>query len=248
MTDILISATIKPISNQPKDFVSNSFALQVPPGAPMTPIFTALTRFYDEVTPANASPLSAFMAPSIDREAVDGIRLRAYNLTGRLMGAKKGQPETYIGSPFAEWNHNIMYGANSNVSLPSECAVVLTMRATDWQNQPVEAPDGNDLNPGVDRLRSRYTGRIYLGPLNSAAASTDANGTARVHSNLTAVIISAADRLCEELDAEGASLCVWSRADEALRVLSDVSVDNEFDTQRRRGVKATAKTTASVVL
>lgn len=245
MTDILVTATFRPVSNLTEDYVTNTFAFHSDASIDLTGVFDALVRFYDEPVGAGQA-LVQYMAPSINKEAADGLHLRAYGITGKLMGAKKGQPATYAGSPIAERSHNLLYGALSNNALPPEVAVVMTTRAEDWMDQPVEAADGNDVDPGVDRIRQRYTGRIYFGPLNDSARTTDANGNARVSAGLTTTMLGAADRMQAEAATALGVWSVWSRADEALRPVDEVQVDNDFDTQRRRGVRSTGRTSVTL--
>jgi hypothetical protein len=103
----------------------------------------------------------------------------------------------------------------------------------------------------------RQRGRIYIGPLSIfAAGSDDAGQVARPDPNLLNSIV---DRMATLRDRAGVgSWSVWSRAKDAtvnkdgspnparphsLYVITDVWVDNEFDTQRRRGAKATSRIT-----
>jgi hypothetical protein len=123
----------------------------------------------------------------------------------------------------------------------------MTLRAISWDTQPVEAPDGGDAGGLPDRPRSRYTGRLYLGPLASNVAFTDANGLARPSVESRTLITDALKATHDEYQATGhLGVCVWSRSDAVAREITAVEVDDAFDTQRRRGAAPSVITRVNV--
>ena len=90
--------------------------------------------------------------------------------------------------------------------------------------------------------QARRRGRVYLGPLSTNALTGELIATGM----LTAVA-SAANTLRTAIPAIAADCWwgVWSHAESHLVPIVDGWVDNAPDTQRRRGVKASSRTTFS---
>jgi hypothetical protein len=112
--------------------------------------------------------------------------------------------------------------------LPGEVAVVLSFHSL-LTDVPEEV--------GATRPGARHRGRIYFGPLNTA--SLDAS-TATVEPATNAALRGAALSFMALTTAPWSQ---WSRADAVMRTITGGYVDNAFDTQRRRGIAATARTT-----
>jgi hypothetical protein len=115
-------------------------------------------------------------------------------------------------------------GATPGASpIPSEVALCLSYKA----------------DPTVITNPRRSRGRIYLGPLNITAlggTETEADGTP--HMGLLNTLFEAGKKLREDPLTEWV---VYSRAGGYSAPVSKVSVDNAFDTQRRRGGRPTTK-------
>lgn len=83
-------------------------------------------------------------------------------------------------------------------------------------------------------------GRVYIGPIQDASNHTDGRPTSSAVSGL----VSAGDALVTS--SKGASdwkWCVFSRSTNSMVVVDNGWVDNEWDTQRRRGRDATSRST-----
>lgn len=108
--------------------------------------------------------------------------------------------------------------------LPSEVALCLS-----FQGQRV---------PGFPQARRR--GRVYLGPY-----STTANSSGRPSSTVITNVTTAAATLKSNILALGDDTVwsVWSVADQTGVPIDNGWVDNVWDTQRRRGVEETSRTT-----
>lgn len=112
--------------------------------------------------------------------------------------------------------------------LPEEVAVCLSFRGV--------------LASGSPPARRR--GRVYLGPLNGSAISlADAQNRVYVAQDFIDDIVSAYELAWAELTTAGNVHEVWSSAAGAGYTVVAGWVDNAFDTQRRRGVRANSRTT-----
>lgn len=109
--------------------------------------------------------------------------------------------------------------------LPVEVATCLSFRST---------------GSGSTARRSR--GRIYIGPLNTdtVAPITPAAGQANLASAWVTALTTAASELLNNLLPD-ALWCVWSRMDHDFHLVTDGWVDNEFDTMRTRGRRASVR-------
>ena len=115
--------------------------------------------------------------------------------------------------------------AVSSSSLPLETALCLSYRAAYDSGSP----------------DARRRGRIFLGPF-----VAEAYGMSGVYPRPATALIddvtAAASQLLDDMTTAGCLWSVFSRADNAVRSIVGGWVDNEFDTQRRRGRDATART------
>jgi len=125
--------------------------------------------------------------------------------------------------PFYETTRNFT-GAPTGTTLPSEVSLVCSFQADRISGFP----------------QSRRRGRIYFGPLDEALNNngrpTDAARTAfcaQMENLFDAVIAVEA----------GCYWGVWSSTDGSISPVVNGWVDNAWDTQRRRGVSSTARTT-----
>ncbi len=115
-------------------------------------------------------------------------------------------------------------GGVGGITLPAEVALVLSLRA-------VRAP-------GVSIRRAR--GRLYLGPFMGGAVGAGAAGDGRPVSTLQTIMNNAAIALRSTVLGPP-RWSVYSPTDNVLRRITGSSVDNAWDTQRRRGGAPTAK-------
>lgn len=119
-----------------------------------------------------------------------------------------------------------MPGITTNPStLPTEVALVLSYRS--------DAPVGQNA--------ARYRGRVYLGPLGAVGADRPNNAIVEQVRDAAAALY-----LESENSGVGTSEFTWeqySQTNNAYNVVTGGFVDNEFDTQRRRGRAATNRIT-----
>lgn len=145
--------------------------------------------------------------------AQNGHEVKYYDL-------EQAVPPNY---PLAINNWNLASNP-STTGLPSEVAICLSFQGV--------------KTPGFPQNRRR--GRVYLGPI-----ATSINTAARPSSGARSQICDAAATLCSNLKAADAPglLSVWSHVDNDAVEVNDGWVDDTFDTQRRRGVQSTSRTT-----
>jgi hypothetical protein len=111
-------------------------------------------------------------------------------------------------------------------ALPGELAVCLSYRAAQVS--------------GVPAAQTR--GRIYIGPLARGFLSTTVAGDVRPLLTSNTSIRNAAIGLA---NAAGPDWCVWSPTTLTARPIIEVSTDDAFDIQRRRGAAPTSRVRAS---
>lgn len=239
MASALVTISIAATSGLAEDTVVNQFPFITDGsvGSAAPDLFDALNSFYNDVDGA-ANNIAQFLSPHLGGTSPAACTARLYDITGH----EDGSPH---GSPVSQTTFGLAAREDPSTALPEEVALVLTTRAVNWAAQPIEAPDGSDAGSAIDRPRQRYTGRIFLGPFNDSALS-EVDGKSRPILALRTTILNKAEALHDEIAAAGHFWCVWSRSDEALRSITDVQVDDSWDTQRRRGVSPTARTTRTV--
>jgi hypothetical protein len=130
------------------------------------------------------------------------------------------------GTPFHTHTFGIVESPLAVYRLPSEVAVCLSYEAT----------------PVAGGIQARRRGRVYIGPLCSDALD---GGTSRPSSSLQTDLLAAAQRLHDAALLAEAPWVVYSRVDEEAVQIDRGWVDNACDTQRRRGLDATARLTSS---
>jgi hypothetical protein len=125
--------------------------------------------------------------------------------------------------PFAETTFNLA-AAPTGVAIPSECAVVLSFQGTRQAGFP----------------QARRRGRVYLGPWGA-----NANTAGRPSTTVLTSIANAATTLSANLQAQTpvSRWAIWSTSDGAMVYVDNGWVDNAWDTQRRRGLAYTSRTT-----
>lgn len=226
----LIRAELKAASGIPADSVINNWVVgQLQPGdaSPGT-ASQAINSFY--------SAIAQYISSSRQR-AAGGISYKFYDIND-LSGVAP------LGSPYFMDSGTLPAG-DATQNLPEEVAAVMTLRGTNWDTSPVEAPDGIDAGTAPDRPRQRHSGRVFLGPLKASAVATEA-ATNHPRINVGAagfaeLALVALEDLVDTLAVQGRTLYVWSRKGTALYPVVRGEMDNAFDTIRKRGPKASAR-------
>lgn len=135
--------------------------------------------------------------------------------------ALPGTPPNY---PFEEDTFNLVSAPTSD-PLPTEVSLVMSFQGT--------------RAAGFSQKRRR--GRIYFGPIRSTAAAAGRPTSAIITALSTAGATFKSN--VEAITGGAHSWAVWSNVDQEAVHVANGWVDNAFDTQRRRGVLATSRTT-----
>lgn len=122
----------------------------------------------------------------------------------------------------------ISFTPGAGIPLPTEVAMCLSIAAA-----PVS---------GVAAARRR--GRLYLGPWTADALGNATGQRGRPKTSLTDLVAAGAGALKDASDASGDwTWHIWSPTDGVGREVNNGWVDNAWDTQRRRGVDPTTRST-----
>lgn len=213
--------------------VQTPFALAAVPGE----ISTALAAFYTATGTDQVNPLSYYLGNKLSR-AADACRVRLFNVSSSLDGSAHGP--SYFEDTFT------LGAPSASNCLPPEVALVATIYGAGRESVSPEVADNadpsgfDDADSLRDRPMQRRTGRIYLGPFTLNAFD---GATAGPNDDVRQDLAYAFRNLQNALEARSTGpymLSVWSRKNQSIYNAYSVSVDNAFDTQRRRGFKPTA--------
>jgi hypothetical protein len=200
-------------------YVNTFYGLWIGEPSPtqLTDAATAIKAFY--TARSSGAVLRTYMATNLNGP---GTTIKAYHVN-----LDPTHPPIY------EEEYSFPTAAGAAENYPAEVALCLSYQSSEA--------------PGVD-IRSRR-GRIYIGPLTTAAGSSGgAGGATRPNVGVTNCLLDAAQALKTQMAAAGGTWSVFSPKHLALGDVSysysitSVSVDDAFDTQRRRGAAPTAKT------
>lgn len=224
-----VTATFEHKSGLIKDRVVNTFTFRTP-GDFIDPvdagnIRAALEDFYNTAHGTAGRSLGSWLSTSLSRTVKPIYRF--YDITADLAGTPAGSP-LFTLNALANLANNV-----SGEGLPAEVAYALSFRGDFGAD--VEFAAGS-------RPRARDRGRIYFGPLGLDAVVTGGPGVkANPSAGLKDSVLQAGAFLRDEATTEWV---VWSRAGAKVTPVTVVSIDDAFDTQRRRGEAPTAKTAA----
>lgn len=242
MAVILADVNLAASSGIVADDVHNTFILEgpVPVQGNTLPLTACFDSLYNRegATPINMKPAS-YISRSRTR-AVAGCPIRYYDITAHLSGTPHGSPVAV--------DAITLEGSVGQPPLPDELALVVTLRAPAFEQYPVEAPDSGDPGTALDRPRARHSGRVYFGPFESNALEAAApTWHSRPLSTLQTALLDACEAFSDELSVAGYTWQIWSRVNAATYPVYTIQVDNAWDTQRRRGPRATARTSRVIV-
>lgn len=224
---LLVEVVLTNLSGFAKDDVINTFAFSTPTDPPSTAeaddATNALIAFYNTV-PSGHNAIAGVIGPTISRASL-ACFMKSYNIGGHLDGSPHGSPFRSIA-----WTLGAMVAGAK--PLPTEVAAAITFHS-DYGSDP-------EFAPGT-RPRARDRGRVYIGPLTQSVVDNNAPVNRPFVSQSTReTLVTQAAAL---RDDSATTWCVWSRAAAALKAVTKIWVDDAFDSQRRRGEKATVFTT-----
>lgn len=215
MAHYVAQVSMRYTTGLPQDVVVNSFHFDaVQAQDSLTEIVDMVRNFYNEGD-GQVLAIDQYLSSHISRDAAQAM-IRIYD-----WGLPKPRP------PLVEAELGLADAMHGN-SLPLEVALCASYAAA-----PVA---------GIPRARMR--GRIFLGPFIANANVSSPGEPGRPSANLISDIRDACIRLVTESSEEGLpKWSVYSRVNDELYQISHGWVDDEWDTQRRRQVKASQRLT-----
>lgn len=222
----------------PEDQVTNTLWYTAPDAVVAAPLIAAaITDFFNSGATQNA-PIAARIHAGISRTALSS-QVRFYQ--GATVNDVAGSP--YLIAPFTLGP--IGAASPGNLALPGEVSCCLSFHG-DLSGVPEDTPGLPPGPAGDAHPAARKRGRIYVGPLTMGATVADtgaANGDQLPSGFFINDLAFAAGQLHRaSLATVNIVWVVASRRDNVVSPVTGGWVDNAFDTQRRRGVKATART------
>jgi hypothetical protein len=202
-------------SNKPEDVVVNTFHFATEADwvpADITDIVQRLLTFYNG--PGGTQGVAAWMSNSVIPNSANVHEVRIYDL---------GDPVPRV--PIHSSTFSL--GTTASLPIPAEVAVCLSYRAP--------------LVSGVNNATRR--GRIYLGPLAVSATETfSGQGDTRPATAMINQILARGVALMALAAPTTPRWVVFSPTTLTATTVTQVLMDNAFDTQRRRGGAPTTRT------
>lgn len=225
------------VTGLPEDDVLTTYHWETSEGSPTAPVASALNGHvaaaWEAITSPGTAKPSTWISPEISRTTKPTCK--TYAISG--------------GSPLAVDDWLAMTASSFDQGLPSEVALCLSY-AADLTGILEEAPDDADADSAPERPRARRRGRIYVGPLilTCATATEPVRPIDTMRNDLLGLAVALGNPTNATLTAVATKWVVHSDPGfgGANYEIVTAWVDNAFDTQRRRGVKATGRLTASV--
>jgi hypothetical protein len=231
MSLVLSSVSLTPKSHMPADVVQNSFVFAGPgtPADTAAAADAAITRFYNGAT-GDASTVASFIASYIDRATP--VLIKSYVLAATSITVPDTHIPPGVGSPIATSTFTLDGFSGSN-DYPPQVAAVLSLTA--------DLAGSSEHTGTGPRTAERRRGRLFIGPLSTAAASEDPATHAPVLSGpfLTALRLG----FLEVAQDVTVTWMIWSRKDNLCREIVKGHADNRFDSQRRRDQAPTFRAT-----
>jgi hypothetical protein len=224
-----------------RDITVNTFTFQA--GADLTDadyvdIDSALGAFYNATATGADHPICNYLGAAISRS--EDVRTKHYRVEGHLNGTAAGSPD-FVGN----LGHLGATLGGTTAAFPNEVAVALA-----FHGPFTGTPEFGGGTPPT-RPRSRLRGRIYLGPLIINAATWGVESVTNrviVGTMMKTDFLAAGKALFNALQglSPAVNWVVWSRKNADIAEISTLTVDDAFDTQRRRGQAPTVRAAVSV--
>lgn len=221
MTDtaIHVGITLPNVSGLAVDEFETSLNYQTV-GVDSAGVSALIAAFFNN-TSTHAAPAS-YINGSVSRSAL--CKIAYYDVTAHLDGSPHG-------APFQVDTFTMGAQAGSTKNLPTQLCATLSYYS--------------ELDPG-GTTTGRHRGRMFIGPLTDGVASLsvgDPRLTTAFCEDWTAALATLANAM--DVLTNPKVLSVWSRANAGMESAIACFMENRFDTQRRRAVAATARTTVA---
>lgn len=219
---VICQVRLYPDNGLAEDISTNTFHFRKPAGVDYATaagsIRPVLSHFYNQVATGATNKISGYLANGL-KTGTNQAEVASYD--GSIPPNTRVPTITQftLGAPL------------SGSELPTEVAVCASFKA-------VEA--------GVAPF-AQQKGRVYLGPLCLSAGSVSL-GAFRPDGTFLVDITKAMQKLQADIQALGTGYdwCVYSPTGNALYVVTSGWVDDAFDIQRRRGVRAASRITVTL--
>lgn len=217
-------------SGIPRDAVTNTY--HVDAGVQVSEpdydgIVTAFAALYNSLGTDNILALTLSRAASAHRIKISNL------------GEWPGGPITPAGPPDRDSAFTI--GGAGSSAYPAPVAIAVTLEA---------GSERHSQQVGATRPAARRRGRVYLGPIGSLVVAHDSlTSEAYLDAGIRTTILNRFTTLQSQLAALAApvALTVLSRTGQLNTPVEDFSIDDSFDTIRRRKVRARSRVRASAV-
>lgn len=209
MAHLRIQHSLQGSSNLPEDRFINVFHVRseaVMTTAHLDDVCDFIAGFYSDVPSGQSDTVAHYMNSGAD---ASGRSVKIYDMADAI-------PRSPIRT-----SAPVVTAFNSTTdNLPEELAVCLSYKAAGGSGHPA----------------ARTRGRIYVGPLTLNAMTSGSNLVQASPNNaFRDLLLAAGSQLQSDLNGIGYQWCVWSPTDAILHTIVQVSVDNAWDVQRRRG-------------
>jgi hypothetical protein len=217
-------------------FVFANSATGAEPATTAFNVADALEHFYNAGADT-AHRVQTYLAANLDNGAG-----KAHIIFYQLAAAGSIVPHTPLGGPILD--HPFTIATGTGTGLPRESAVVLSLSAP-HAGIAEDVPGGVAGPKGDTHPAARHRGRVYIGPLDNAALGAGVNGPGVSAACRDALAAAAALLMTNVNTIAGGTHYwgIWSRKDSVIYPITSGYIDDAFDTQRRRGIGATARTT-----
>lgn len=232
-------ARLAPFNAMPDETVENvfhvGFNVATPVGTDVDQCLAAVVGFYTSTPVGGTDAVGEYIGESVSRVA-NACQVLAY-LTDDLSG------NTAFGSPIDSVTFT-MPTALTGDPYPEEVAAVISYYG-DLTDVPVSEPNPSPP-PATIRPQQRRRGRTYVGPLQVAAGASGANQSRPKTAFRTDCTLSFKEMAVAIAGGTAGDLGIWSRADAEVWPAVAGWMDDAWDTQRRRGVAPTTRTTFTI--
>lgn len=221
-------AIIPSVSGLPRDASQNAFYFTTPSAMTtgnMDALAGVLSTFYSHHPASHGTGLNDYFAA--DRDETTG----AFEIATYLMPSTPGPTGPPVRRLFTDWQAP----SSPHQPLPDQVAVCMSYKAA----------------LGSSVLVNRFRGRIFLGPLNvlSMEESSTGGGPQTPSATFMDVILGDATEILQtavEALSFSPRWSMWSQTDWVARPIIQASVDDRFDTQRRRLERAGTRLTVPI--
>lgn len=197
--------------------ISTFYSAAADTEANITAFGTFITNLFQDTTEVSGPSIHNLMSGYVDRDATT-LRMVSFNPATGFEDAEPIEVSMTMANP------------TNTANLPQEVAFCLSY---------------NSQFTAVNKGRNR--GRVFLGPFNNGFNVGALLAPSRPITEFAEIIAFRAKTFADIANGDGAQISLYSPTDNALKQITAYSFDDEWDTQRRRGLDKTFRTTYQVL-